>query len=183
MNSNRQQAQMSAGAELPPLVIKGKKIPVPIIQGGMGVGVSLSPLAGAVAQEGGVGIVSSAALDRVISKRNGKKCSAYEAAYEEISLSRQHGGFAGINIMVALLQTYEATVEGAIDAGADFIISGAGLPLRLPLIKDPGETALIPIVSSPRALELICKKWERAGYRPDAVVLEGPLGADIWGSN
>ncbi|HOC46850.1 MAG TPA: hypothetical protein PKM26_09625, partial [Syntrophorhabdaceae bacterium] len=149
MNSNRQQAQMSAGAELPPLVIKGKKIPVPIIQGGMGVGVSLSPLAGAVAQEGGVGIVSSAALDRVISKRNGKKCSAYEAAYEEISLSRQHGGFAGINIMVALLQTYEATVEGAIDAGADFIISGAGLPLRLPLIKDPGETALIPIVSSP----------------------------------
>ncbi len=175
MNSEENKVQMSAGAELPPLVIKGKKIRVPIIQGGMGVGVSLSPLAGAVAQEGGVGIVSSAALDRLISKRNGRKCSAYEAAYEEISLSKANGGFAGINIMVALLKTYDATVEGAIDAGADFIISGAGLPLRLPLIKDPGETALIPIVSSPRALELICKKWERAGFRPDAVVLEGPL--------
>lgn len=175
MNDERQHARAGAGPELPPLVIKGKKIPVPIIQGGMGVGVSLSPLACAVAQEGGVGIVSSAALDRVISKRNGRKCSAYEAAYEEISLSKAGGGFAGINIMVALLQTYDATVEGAIDAGADFIISGAGLPLRLPLIKNAGETALIPIVSSPRALELICKKWERAGYRPDAVVLEGPL--------
>ena len=175
MNSKLHEAKVSVVNKLPPLVIKGKKIPVPIIQGGMGVGVSLSPLAGAVAQEGGVGIVSSAALDRVISKRNGKKCSAYEAAYEEISLSKANGGFAGINIMVALLQTYDATVEGAIDAGADFIISGAGLPMRLPLIKNPGETAFIPIVSSPRALELICKKWERAGYRPDAVVLEGPL--------
>lgn len=175
MNSKLHEAKVSVGTKLPPLIIKGKKVPVPIIQGGMGVGVSLSPLAGAVAQEGGVGIVSSAALDRMISKRNGKKCSAYEAAYEEISLSKANGGFAGINIMVALLQTYDATVEGAIDAGADFIISGAGLPMRLPLIKNPGETALIPIVSSPRALELICKKWERAGYRPDAVVLEGPL--------
>ena len=175
MDSKLDKTKVSNGTELPPLVIKGKKIRVPIIQGGMGVGVSLSPLAGAVAQEGGVGIVSSAALDRLLSKRNGKKSSAYEAAYEEISLSKANGGFAGINIMVALLQTYDATVEGAIDAGADFIISGAGLPLRLPLIKDPGETALIPIVSSPRALELICKKWERAGYRPDAVVLEGPL--------
>ena len=175
MDSKLDKTKVSDGTELPPLVIKGKKIRVPIIQGGMGVGVSLSPLAGAVAQEGGVGIVSSAALDRLLSKRNGRKSSAYEAAYEEISLSKANGGFAGINIMVALLQTYDATVEGAIDAGADFIISGAGLPLRLPLIKDPGETALIPIVSSPRALELICKKWERAGYRPDAVVLEGPL--------
>jgi nitronate monooxygenase len=175
MDSKLEKTKVSTGTELPPLVIKGKKIRVPIIQGGMGVGVSLSPLAGAVAQEGGVGIVSSAALDRLLSKRNGRKSSAYEAAYEEISLSKANGGFAGINIMVALLQTYDATVEGAIDAGADFIISGAGLPMRLPLIKDPGETALIPIVSSPRALELICKKWERAGYRPDAVVLEGPL--------
>jgi nitronate monooxygenase len=175
MNTTVHETKVSVGTELPPLVIKGKKIRVPIIQGGMGVGVSLSPLAAAVAQEGGVGIVSSAALDRVISKRNGKKYSTYEAAYEEISLSKANGGFAGINIMVALLQTYDATVEGAIDAGADFIISGAGLPMRLPLIKKPGDTALIPIVSSARALELICKKWERAGYRPDAVVLEGPL--------
>ena len=166
---------MNVKQALPPLVIKGKTIKIPIIQGGMGVGVSLSPLAGAVAEEGGVGIVSSAALDRVISKRKGKKLTTYEAVYEEISLAKEKGGVSGINIMVALVQTYEDTVKAAIDAGADVIISGAGLPMSLPTIKNPGDTALIPIVSSARALELICKKWERAHYRPDAVVLEGPL--------
>ncbi|HXX53752.1 MAG TPA: nitronate monooxygenase family protein [Thermodesulfovibrionales bacterium] len=160
---------------LPPLIIKGKKISLPIIQGGMGVGVSLHPLARAVAREGGVGIVSSACLDRLVSKRNGKKMSTYEATYEEISLARSAGGFAGINIMVALGRDYEASVKGALDAGADAIISGAGLPLNLPAIQVPGDTALIPIVSSARALNLICKKWERLKYRPDAVVLEGPL--------
>lgn len=162
-------------SKLPLLVIKGKTIPVPIIQGGMGIGVSLYPLARAVAREGGVGIVSSAALDRLLTKRNGKKLNAYEAAYEEISLSKAEGGFAGINVMMALVKSYEDSVRGAIDAGADFIISGAGLPLNLPVIQPPGETALLPIVSSARALDLICRKWEKHGYRPDAVVLEGPL--------
>jgi nitronate monooxygenase len=160
---------------LPPLTIKGKTIPIPIIQGGMGVGVSLHPLAGAVAREGGVGIVSSACLDRLLTKRTGKKFNTYEGAYEEVSLSRQGGGFAGINIMCALMRDYNDSVKGALDAGADFIISGAGLPLGLPAIQDPKDTALIPIVSSARALEIICKKWERLSYRPDAVVLEGPL--------
>jgi nitronate monooxygenase len=141
----------------------------------MGVGVSLSPLARAVAQEGGVGIISSACLDRLLSKRNGKKLNVYEAAYEEVSLSKSAGGFAGINIMCALVRDYEDSVRGALDAGADAIISGAGLPMSLPAIQAPKDTALIPIVSSPRALELICKKWERLGARPDAVVLEGPL--------
>jgi nitronate monooxygenase len=162
-------------SSLPQLVIKGKKIPLPIIQGGMGVGVSLSPLASAVAKEGGVGIVSSACLDRLLSKRDGKKVNTYEAAYKEVALAKSAGGFAGINIMVALVRDYEDSVKGAIDAGADLIISGAGLPLSLPAIAPPKDTALVPIVSSARALELICKKWERFGYRPDAVVLEGPL--------
>ena len=141
----------------------------------MGVGVSLYPLARAVAQEGGLGIVSSACLDRLVSKRTGKKFTTREAVYEEVSLSKADGGFAGINIMVALVRDYESSVRGAIDAGADVIISGAGLPLSLPAIQPPGDTALIPIVSSVRALELICKKWEKLGYRPDATVLEGPL--------
>ena len=162
-------------SKLPPLFIKGKKIALPIVQGGMGIGVSLSPLASAVAKEGGVGIISSAALDRLVSKRKGKKVNSYEAAYEEVSLAKSLGGFAGINVMVALARDYEASVKGALDAGADFIISGAGLPLNLPTIQPPKDTALIPIVSSARALELICKKWEKGGYRPDAVVLEGPL--------
>jgi len=158
-----------------PLVIKGRKIPLPIIQGGMGIGVSLAPLASAVAKEGGIGIISSAALDRLISKRKGKKVNSYDAAYEEVSLSKALGGFTGINIMIALARDYEASVRGALDAGTDCIISGAGLPLGLPAIQPPKDTALIPIVSSARALDLICKKWERLGYRPDAVVLEGPL--------
>jgi nitronate monooxygenase len=166
---------LESASTLPHLTIKGKKIDVPIIQGGMGVGVSLAPLASAVAKEGGVGIISSACLDRLVSKRTGKKVNTYEAAYEEVSLAKSSGGFTGINIMVALVRDYESSVRGAIDAGADFIISGAGLPLSLPAIQPPKDTALIPIVSSARALDLICKKWERLGYRPDAVVLEGPL--------
>jgi nitronate monooxygenase len=160
---------------LPPLIIKGKKIRLPIIQGGMGIGVSLSPLASAVAREGGLGIISSACLDRLVSRRTGKTHTTYEAVRHEISVAKNSGGAVGINIMVAIARDYDDTVSGAIDAGADVIISGGGLPLALPAIKQPGETALIPIVSSPRALELICKKWERCGYRPDAVVLEGPL--------
>jgi nitronate monooxygenase len=141
----------------------------------MGVGVSLHPLAKAVAQEGGLGIISSACIDRLVSKRSGKKSTTYEAAYEEVSLSKIKNGFAGINIMVALMRDYNDSVRGALDAGADVIISGAGLPLNLPAIQAPKDTALIPIVSSARALEIICKKWEKLGYRPDAVVLEGPL--------
>src|SRR5512147_748901 len=141
----------------------------------MGVGVSLSPLASAVAREGGLGLVSSACLDRLVSKRTGKKKDSYEAAHEEVSQAKASGGFAGINIMCALGRDYEASVRGALDAGAHAIISGAGLPLSLPGIQPPKDTALVPIVSSARALELICKKWERYSYRPDAVVLEGPL--------
>lgn len=159
---------------LPSLTIKGKKIAVPIIQGGMGVGVSLAPLASAVAREGGAGIVSSACIDRVVSKRDGKKMNAYEAAYHEVSLAKA-GGYAGINVMGALARDYNDSVKGALDAGADAIISGAGLPVGLPAIQAPKDTALIPIVSSARALEIICRKWEKLGYRPDAVVLEGPL--------
>jgi nitronate monooxygenase len=160
---------------LKPLIVKGKKITVPIVQGGMGVGVSLYPLAKAVAREGGLGVLSSACLDRLVSKRDNKKLNAYEAAYEEISLSKVKGGFVGINIMTALVRDYSDSVRGALDAGADAIISGAGLPLNLPAIQPPKDTALIPIVSSARALDIICKKWGKLGYQPDAVVLEGPL--------
>lgn len=160
---------------LPSLRIKGKAIKVPIIQGGMGIGVSLSSLASAVAREGGLGIISSASLDRLVSKRNGRKYSTYEAVYEEASLAKVNGGVSGINIMVAVSRDYHESVRGAIDAGTDVIISGGGLPLMLPAIMDPKDTALVPIVSSARALDLICRKWERSAYRPDAVVLEGPL--------
>ena len=166
---------MNNRTALPQLTIKGHRMELPIIQGGMGVGVSLAPLAGAVAREGGLGLVSSACLDRLVSKRTGKKSDSYQAAYEEVTRAKEQGGLAGINIMCALGRDYEASVRGALDAGAHAIVSGAGLPLSLPGIQPPKDTALVPIVSSARALELICKKWEKFGYRPDAVVLEGPL--------
>jgi nitronate monooxygenase len=161
--------------KLKPLIIKGKNIKLPIIQGGMGVGVSLHPLAKAVATEGGLGIISSACLDRLVSRRIGRKVNTYEAVKEEITCSKIKNGFVGINIMAALGRDFTDSVKGAIDAGSDAIISGAGLPLNLPAIQSPKDTALIPIVSSARALDIICKKWEKLGYRPDAVVLEGPL--------
>lgn len=166
---------MKSKSVLKPLTIKGKTIRVPIIQGGMGIGVSMHPLAKAVAKEGGLGIISSACVDRLVSRRTGKKTNIYEAAYEEVSLSKIKGGFVGVNIMAALARDFNDSVKGSLDAGADAIISGAGLPLNLPAIQPPKETALIPIVSSARALDIICKKWGKLGYRPDAVVLEGPL--------
>ena len=128
-----------------------------------------------MAIEGGLGIVSSACLDRLVSRRIGRKVNTYEAVKEEITRSKIKDGFVGINIMAALGRDFTDSVKGAIDAGSDAIISGAGLPLNLPAIQPPKDTALIPIVSSARALDIICKKWEKLGYRPDAVVLEGPL--------
>ena len=141
----------------------------------MGVGVSLYPLARAVAVAGGLGLLSSACLDLMVSTRIGLKVETSEAVRSEVAAAKAGGGYAGINIMVAVQRDYESTVRAAIDAGADAIVSGAGLPLALPSIKPPGDTALIPIVSSARALSLICRRWERQHYRPDAVVLEGPL--------
>jgi nitronate monooxygenase len=151
------------------------RISLPIIQGGMGVGVSLYPLACAVAIAGGLGLISSACLNRIVGERIGHKVGTSEAVRREVAAAKAGGGYAGINIMVALQRDYESSVRAAIDAGADAIVSGGGLPLSLPAIKPPRDTALIPIVSSARALDLICRRWERQHYRPDAVVLEGPL--------
>ncbi|MCX7990405.1 MAG: nitronate monooxygenase, partial [Proteobacteria bacterium] len=157
------------------LTIKGKAIKFPIIQGGMGIGVSLHQLAKAVANEGGMGVISSAALDRILTKRYGKKFTTYEAVRKEIELAKESTGAVGINIMVAVSKDYEDSVRASVDGGVDAIISGGGLPLSLPSITKPKDTALIPIVSSARSLDLICRKWEKQGYRPDACILEGPL--------
>jgi nitronate monooxygenase len=146
-----------------------------IFQGGMGAGFSLHPLVGAVAREGGMGIVSSAGLRTIVSLREKKELDTYTAVRIELEQARNLAGkgIVGINIMYALVNSFEDTVCASIDAGVDAIVCGAGLPVGLPKIKPPGHTALIPIVSSARALKIIVKFWERAGYRPDAVVLEG----------
>lgn len=161
---------------LPKLNIKGFTLDSALWQGGMGVGVSRNKLAGAVSKEGAFGILSSAGLRGLISAQLGSKVDAYTATRMEIEIAQDLSGGRpiGINIMCALVGDYEDSVRGAIDAGAAAIISGAGLPMGLPKIKNPGDTALVPIVSSARALDLILKKWGRDGYRPDAVVVEGP---------
>ncbi|MDD4973825.1 MAG: nitronate monooxygenase family protein [Bacteriovorax sp.] len=168
-------------AKLPELVIRKTRITVPIIQGGMGIGLSSYTLAGAVAAEGGMGVLSSAALDRIVSERHGRKMKHREAAAQDVMDAKNlsNGGAIGMNIMVAVINTYEDSVLGSMDGGVDAIISGAGLPMALPEIVKlhprADEVALIPIVSSGRAAEIIFKRWSRSGRLPDALVVEGPL--------
>lgn len=153
------------------------EIKTPIIQGGMGVGVSLSGLASAVANEGGVGVISCAGLGLLYPKGKGtymEKCIG--GLKEEIREARKKTkGVIGVNVMVAL-SDYADMVRTAIHEKIDVIFSGAGLPLDLPSYLTPESTTkLVPIVSSARAAKIICDKWEKNyNYLPDAIVVEGP---------
>ncbi len=165
---------------LPELTIGSVHLALPIIQGGMGVGVSGVALAAAVSLAGGLGTLSSACLDRLVSTRMGRRIATREAAAIEVRLAKGERNLpVAMNVMVALASDYEDSVLGALDGGVDVIISGAGLPLKLPSIVAThprgAKTALVPIVSSGRALELLCRRWEKAGRLPDAVVVEGPM--------
>jgi NAD(P)H-dependent flavin oxidoreductase YrpB (nitropropane dioxygenase family) len=159
------------------LSIGNVKIPVPIVQGGMGVGVSLSGLASAVANEGGVGVISSAGLGLLYKKFSSDflEASIY-GLQQEIRLAREKTkGIIGVNIMVAM-SNFVDMVKTSIAEKIDVIFAGAGLPLELPsfLTKD-SITKLVPIVSSARAAKVICEKWiSKYNYLPDAVVVEGP---------
>ncbi|NPA95413.1 MAG: nitronate monooxygenase [Thermodesulfobacteria bacterium] len=162
----------------PSLQIGHIKSRYPIIQGGMGVGISMSGLASAVARAGGIGVVASVliGLNEKDFYKNPREAT-FRALDSEIKKAKEqsNGGPIGVNIMVAL-QDYEEMVRISAEAGADLIISGAGLPLKLPgMIPDGCETALVPIVSSGRAAGLLCKRWsEHYGRLPDAFVVEGP---------
>lgn len=163
--------------QLPKLVIGDLAIPVPIIQGGMGVGISLSGLASAVANQGGVGVIAAAmpGIHEPDISTNSDAANI-RVLIKEIKKARQlTRGVLGVNVMVALTN-YADMVRTAIAQGIDIIFSGAGLPLDLPGFLKPGsKTKLAPIVSSARAAKIICQKWlARFGYLPDAVVVEGP---------
>ena len=165
-------------ASLPKIAISGLDRKVIFVQGGMGAGISLAPLAGAVARRGGVGTVSFVALDRFVERRTGHKVNHREAAKLEIQEARHISvgkGAIAINCMVLVERTYIPSIEGAIDGGVDIIIAGAGLPMTLPEIVGDAHVMLVPIVSSGRALELICRRWSRYGRIPDAAIIEGPL--------
>lgn len=151
---------------------------IPIIQGGMGVGISLSGLASAVANEGGIGVIATAGIGMFEPNFATDFLGAnIRALKKEIRKARERTrGILGVNIMVAL-SNFADMVKTALEEKVDIIFSGAGLPLNLPqFLKGNQKTKLVPIVSSARAAGIICKRWsEKYAYLPDAIVVEGPM--------
>lgn len=163
--------------KIKPLKIGELTAPFPVIQGGMGVGISLSHLAGTVAACGGVGILSAAQIGfREEGFEKDPIGTNLKAIKTEICKARKiaNGGIIGINIMVAT-QRYEEYVKAAVESGVDLIISGAGLPVDLPELVEGSKTKIAPIVSTVKSAKVICKMWDRHYHRvPDLVVIEGP---------
>jgi len=163
--------------KLKPLIIGDLEIKVPIIQGAMGAMVSRASLASAVANYGGAGTIAGVGLGYGTEENETNFVKASREGLErEIRQAKElTKGIVGINILVAL-SNYEDLARTAVKERADFIISGAGLPLRLPKFVDGDLIKLIPIVSSARATDIIIKTWKRRYNRlPDAIVVEGPM--------
>ena len=172
--------------DLPPLLIRGKRL-LPIVQGGMGVGVSAHKLAGAVAKEGAMGTLSSVDLRRHhedLMEKTGKcddkamiDAANLEALDREVKAAfaiAAGNGMVAVNVMKALSE-YTPYVRQACESGAQAIVVGAGLPLDLPdLTADFPDVALIPILSDARGVAVVLRKWMRKSRLPDAVVLEHP---------
>ena len=163
--------------ELKGLKIGDKISKFPIIQGGMGVGVSLHKLAGSVAKEGGIGIISTADIGYKDENFAKNPLSANLKAIEiEIEKARNiaPNGILGVNIMVAM-NHYAEIAKECVKKGIDLIVSGAGLPKDLPKFVEGTKTKIAPIISSLRACKLITKHWrDKYKYVPDMIVIEGP---------
>lgn len=160
-----------------PLAIGTLTAKIPIVQGGMGIGVSLSKLAAAVANEGGIGVISAAGLGMLYNHSNSYEENSREGLRQEIRKTRAlSNGILGVNIMVAMTN-FADLVRVAIEEAIDIIFAGAGLALDLPkYLNAHSQTKLVPIISSGRAANVLIKKWlKNFGYLPDAFVLEGPL--------
>ncbi len=176
---------MEQKARLKSLKIGSLTANYPIIQGGMGVGISLSSLAGAVAKAGGIGIISTAQIGfRRPDFEKNPLAANLKAIHDELAKARKLApeGILGFNIMVATKE-YGQYVKEAVKAGADVIISGAGLPIDMPKFVSEAEettienrrTMLAPIVSSAKSAMVICRMWDRKHKTaPDFVVIEGP---------
>jgi len=167
--------------KMPSLEIGNLKIELPIIQGGMGVGISLSGLASAVAEQGGVGVIASVGISMVKSSmQTSFRKANIEGLVNEIKKAKSlTNGAIGVNIMVALTD-FEKLLLTSVEEGVDLVLLGAGLPLKVPQLLTPerireGKTKTIPIVSSARATDLIFKSWAKHNCSPDAVVVEGPM--------
>ena len=160
-----------------PLKIGNISLRIPIIQGGMGVGVSLSNLASAVTKFGGLGVISSAQIGfREKTFLTDPINTNLKALKKEIHLAKEkcNNGPIGVNIMAATRE-YEKYVKTAIDAGADIIISGAGLPTLLPKLIESSLVKIAPIVSSLKSTKILLKLWDRRYKKTaDMVIVEGP---------
>lgn len=157
--------------------IGNKTLMIPIIQGGMGVGVSLSRLARSVMENNCMGVISAAqpGYRRDDFLKNNDQAN-YESLIEEIRKAKENNtnGLLGVNIMVAI-RDYDNMVKAAIEGGCDVIISGAGIPLNLPALTKDSDVSLAPIVSSAKVADMICKKWDRSYNKiPDLIFIEGP---------
>lgn len=159
------------------MYINGRELKVPIIQGGMGIGVSLSRLAGSVAKEGGIGVISSVnagyADDDFLTAPVETNLKALKREIKKAREISEGNGFIGVNIMTAVSH-YEETCKAAVDAGADLIISGAGLPLKLPEYTKKTKTLCAPIISSARAAKVLLAKYKKQyDCAPDMLIIEG----------
>lgn len=162
---------------IPELIIGNLSPQIPIVQGGMGVGISMWKLASAVANNGGIGVISGvepgfSLPEYLIDKHKAN----VEALSSNIRKARENSpiGIIGVNIMTAL-NNFEEMVRVAVKEKIDIIFSGAGLPLKLPELVKDSVTKIAPIVSSAKAAAVICKHWDKKyGYLPDAMVVEGP---------
>ena len=168
--------------KLPELKIGNLIARIPIIQGGMGVGISLSRLASAIANEGGVGVISSAGIGMHEADFNKNfRLANQRALRSELQKARQMTkGIIGVNILMAC-SDFNDLLRVSIEEGADIVFLGAGLPLKIPremLLDEDGMTRIkvVPIVSSARAAKIIFKSWQKNyNHVPDAVVVEGPM--------
>jgi len=168
--------------EIPKLRIGDLKASLPIVQGGMGVGISLSGLASAVANQGGIGVIATAGIGMLEPDfaTNFSEANKRALRKEIRKAKKMTRGIIGVNVMVALSDFYDI-IKVAIEEEADLVLLGAGLPLRnlkvlLPDKLKENKTKVIPIVSSARAAKVIFQYWQK-NYQhvPDGVVVEGPL--------
>ena len=160
-----------------PLRIGELEAEIPIVQGGMGIGISLGGLAGAVAAAGGVGIISAAQIGfREADFDKDPRKANLRAIKKELEKARSIAshGIIGFNIMVAM-RHYGDYVKAAAEAGADLIVSGAGLPTELPRLTEGTAISLAPIVSTEKSARVILKYWDKKyGRVPELLVIEGP---------
>ena len=169
-------------SKMPTLRIGALEADIPIVQGAMGVGISLSNLASAVANAGGIGVIATPGIGQFEPDWDANPSKANKRALQkEIRKTKaKTGGIIGVNVMVAL-SDFDDLVQCSVDEGVNMLFLGAGLPLGLPKtlpLDRLGElaTKFVPIVSSARAAKLVFRAWQkRYAHVPDAVVVEGPL--------